>query len=98
MRICTACVFLVYAHAYFSCIYAHDTPPRVQHFSASHYHSCTTVSSYLGVYRKKKKFLGALQPGLLTNKYTGKGILLEVQPCGKYRNRDETAQQPRAAC
>ena len=21
------CVFLVYAHAYFSCIYAHDTPP-----------------------------------------------------------------------
>ena len=28
------CVFLVYAHAYFSCIYAHDTPPRVQHFSA----------------------------------------------------------------
>ena len=31
------CVFLVYAHAYFSCIYAHDTPPRVQHFSAFHY-------------------------------------------------------------
>ena len=30
------CVFLVYAHAYFSCIYAHDTPPRVQHFSAFH--------------------------------------------------------------
>ena len=28
------CVFLVYAHAYFSC--AHDTPPRVQHFSAFH--------------------------------------------------------------
>ena len=29
----------VYAHAYFSCIYmyAHDTPPRVQHFSAFHY-------------------------------------------------------------
>ena len=27
---------LVYAHAYFSCIYAHDTPPRVQHFSAFH--------------------------------------------------------------
>ena len=25
------------AHAYFSCIYAHDTPPRVQHFSAFHY-------------------------------------------------------------
>ena len=25
---------LVYAHAYFSC--AHDTPPRVQHFSAFH--------------------------------------------------------------
>ena len=23
-------------HAYFSCIYAHDTPPRVQHFSAFH--------------------------------------------------------------
>ena len=33
------CVFLVYAHAYFSCIYAHDTPPRVQHFSAFHF--CT---------------------------------------------------------
>ena len=31
------CVFLVYAHAYFSCIYAHDTPPRVQHFSAFHW-------------------------------------------------------------
>ena len=32
-------MFLVYAHAYFSCrpIYAHDTPPRVQHFSAFHY-------------------------------------------------------------
>ena len=30
-------IFLVYAHAYFSCIYAHDTPPRVQHFSAFHY-------------------------------------------------------------
>ena len=30
------CVFLVYAHAYFSCIYTHDTPPRVQHFSAFH--------------------------------------------------------------
>ena len=30
------CVFLVYAHAYFSCIYAYDTPPRVQHFSAFH--------------------------------------------------------------
>ena len=29
-------IFLVYAHAYFSCIYAHDTPPRVQHFSAFH--------------------------------------------------------------
>ena len=27
----------VYAHAYFSCIYAHDTPPRVQHFSAFHF-------------------------------------------------------------
>ena len=26
----------VYAHAYISCIYAHDTPPRVQHFSAFH--------------------------------------------------------------
>ena len=31
------CVILVYAHAYFSCIYAHDTPPRVQHFSAFHF-------------------------------------------------------------
>ena len=31
-------VILAYAHAYFSCIYAHDTPPRVQHFSAFHYH------------------------------------------------------------
>ena len=28
MRICSACVFLVYAH---------DTPPRVQHFSAFHW-------------------------------------------------------------
>ena len=36
MRICTACVFIVYAHAYFPCIYAHDTPRRVQHFSAFH--------------------------------------------------------------
>ena len=27
----------MYAHAYFSCIYAHDTPPRVQHFSAFHF-------------------------------------------------------------
>ena len=26
----------MYAHAYFSCIYAHDTRPRVQHFSAFH--------------------------------------------------------------
>ena len=39
------CVFLVYAHAYFSTRawrmrisrHAHDTPPRVQHFSAFHY-------------------------------------------------------------
>ena len=31
------CVFLVYAHAYSRVyIYAHDTPPRVQHFSAFH--------------------------------------------------------------
>ena len=39
------CVFLVYAHAYFSCIYAHDTPPRVQHFSAFHskMHQCLTL-------------------------------------------------------
>ena len=36
------CVFLVYAHAYFSCIYAHDTPPRVQHFSAFHW-VCVSV-------------------------------------------------------
>ena len=28
VRICTTCVFLVYAH---------DTPPRVQHFSAFHF-------------------------------------------------------------
>ena len=35
------CVFLVYAHTYFSCIYAHDTPPRVQHFSA--FHSCSSA-------------------------------------------------------
>ena len=35
------CVILVYAHAYFSCIYAHDTPPRVQHFSAFHLYSDT---------------------------------------------------------
>ena len=37
------CVFLVYAHAYFSCIYAHDTPPRVQHFSAFHSIRSATV-------------------------------------------------------
>ena len=43
------CVFLVYAHAYFSCIYmymyAHDTPPRVQHFSA--FHSISTIGRIL---------------------------------------------------
>ena len=38
------CVFLVYAHAYFSCIYAHDTPPRVQHFSA--FHSLMLLNAY----------------------------------------------------
>ena len=26
-----------FLHAYFSCIYARDTPPRVQHFSAFHW-------------------------------------------------------------
>ena len=44
------CVFLVYAHAYFSCIYAHDTPPRVQHFSAFHWvclSVCLSVKSHL---------------------------------------------------
>ena len=40
------CVFLVYAHAYFSCIYAHDTPPRVQHFSAFHYYSYNAKQYY----------------------------------------------------
>ena len=39
------CVFLVYAHAYFLCIYAHDTPPRVQHFSAFHLCKCYMHSS-----------------------------------------------------
>ena len=35
-------IFLVYAHAYFSCLYAHDTQPRVQHFSAFHWSwTCT---------------------------------------------------------
>ena len=37
--------FLVYAHAYFSC--THDTPPRVQHFSAFHY--CSELSQYLSM-------------------------------------------------
>ena len=52
------CVFLVYAHAYFSCIYAHDTPPRVQHFSAfittcfctttgSRIQSCVLYTAYM---------------------------------------------------
>ena len=44
------CVFLVYAHAYFSCIYARDTPPRVQHFSAFHWVClcvCVSVKSHL---------------------------------------------------
>ena len=47
-------IFLVYAHAYFSCIYAHDTPPRVQHFSAFHWVClcvcvcvCLSVKSHL---------------------------------------------------
>ena len=35
------CVFLVYAHAYFSCIYAHDTPPSTS-FSYN-YSSCVSV-------------------------------------------------------
>ena len=30
-------------HAYFSCIYAHDTPPRVQHFSAFHLYNGYTI-------------------------------------------------------
>ena len=34
MRICTACVFLVYAH---------DTPARVQHFSAYHSSGVDTI-------------------------------------------------------
>ena len=36
-------------HAYFSCIYAHDTPPRVQHFSAFHYprRACAARVQYL---------------------------------------------------
>ena len=33
------------AHAYFSCIYAHDTRPRVQHFSAFHLCISTIVIS-----------------------------------------------------
>ena len=32
----------IYAQAYFSCIYAHDTPPRVRHFSAFHF-NCGSV-------------------------------------------------------
>ena len=36
----------MYAHAYFSCIYAHDTPPRVQHFSAFHC-NCTDTLAFV---------------------------------------------------
>ena len=51
---------------------------------ASSMHSCTTVSNYISA--NWLKIMGALQPELLTNKYTGKEILLlEVLPCGKYR-------------
>ena len=53
------CVFLVYAH--FSCtrmrisrvyIYAHDTPPRVQHFSAFH---CNSDSGGISVCAETEK-------------------------------------------
>ena len=46
------CVFLVYAHAYFSCIYAHDTPPRVQHFSAFHC-TCNNYSKRSLVHKQR---------------------------------------------
>ena len=71
------CVFLVYAHAYFSCIYAHDTPPRVQHFSAFHSRydsgdifkiagtfalSCTTTNSYLHIENATLLYSSVLWP------------------------------------
>ena len=50
-----------FLHAYFSCIYAHDTPPRVQHFSAFHIRINENLKAHTGivekVYRKQARIL-----------------------------------------
>ena len=56
MRICTACVFLVYAH---------DTPPRVQHFSA--FHCVSTSDRYILLYNMSGVIMGVKKNRLSGN-------------------------------
>ena len=70
------CVFLVYAHAYFSCIYAHDTPPRVQHFSAFHL-TCSTIFKEFSLILSHKSLLHTVHHNMISVHV----ILVEEEIC-----------------